>query len=291
MKKFFLILCALLLVMVSVRLFFHYTDGFLVTHITPHFKKNSLWEVKSPENPALVDRILKQKFTYLDKGHQSYVFESADKEWVIKFPKFQRYRLPFWITIWPLPEKWEKKRASESSFKQEKLKWIFDSWKISYEEFSQETGVPFVHLNPEEDAEPQWLVIVDKAGITRSVDLSKLSYLIQRKGVVLDVFLEDKQTPVSEAKVMLQKVVALYVKTYQAGYSEKDPHILRNTGIIEGNPIYLDPARFIKDATMQNPQVWEKEILKKTTSLRKWIDKNYPELTGMIEKEIKVYVP
>lgn len=292
MKKSICLFGTLLFCWMIIRLFYFMTDGFMPTHITPHFSANSAWNVKEPENKSAIDKILSQPFFYLDKGHQSYVFESEDGEWVIKFPKFQRYRLPVWSASLPLPKFLDDTRREYAAFKGSKMKWNFDSWKIAYEDLSRQTGVVWVHINPETDVLPRPLILVDKVGWRHSIDLSRSSFLVQHKGEVLERFIKksSKHGSLDEVKAMFHKLIALYVQTFRAGFYEEDPHTLRNTGIVNGEPIYLDPARFIQDPRIMNPQLWKPELLKKTANLRKWIDKHYPSLSGVIEQEIGSYV-
>src|ERR1700722_2869530 len=96
--KLFQFACALLLIIAVFRLYFVATDDIRVSNFTYELPFNSKWEVSSPspEQKALIDKILSQNFTYLGKGAQSYAFESQDQKFVLKFFKFKHIK-PSWF--------------------------------------------------------------------------------------------------------------------------------------------------------------------------------------------------
>lgn len=292
MKKILTLGGFLLFVWGMYRLFNVLTDGFLLCHITPHYKPQTRWEVKAPVNMEYLKEITNQPFTYLDKGHQSYVFESADKKWVIKFPKLQRYRMLPWTRSLPMPHRAKKKRILKQMDRDEDLAWIFDSWKLAYEQLPEESGVLFVHINPDRTL-PLQMTIIDKAGISRSLNLSQYPFLIQKKATSLESYLDAAYASHDEVKAQegIKKLLHLYTQSFQKGIVEKDPHIARNTGIIDGNFIHLDPARFVKDVTIQDKSLWGMEMKEKTTKFRSWISAKYPKLLKTLDDELEAYVP
>ena len=76
------------------RLYYAVTDGFTIENITSSLPFDESLETRplNEEEKTLVDLILDQKFTYLGKGCQSYVFLSEDQQYVLKFFKYQRYK-------------------------------------------------------------------------------------------------------------------------------------------------------------------------------------------------------
>lgn len=95
MKKYFKIFLVIsLLVFViysSGRLYYAITAGFTISNITSDFAYNEKWDMLSLSNleKERVNQILAQKFSYLGKGCQSYVFLSEDGEYVLKFVKIR----------------------------------------------------------------------------------------------------------------------------------------------------------------------------------------------------------
>src|SRR5271156_5010255 len=77
------------------RLYFRLTGGFTIANISSDFSFQPQWEVRPllEGEQAEFDKATSQPFYYLGKGCQSYVFASQDGKYVIKFFKYQRYRL------------------------------------------------------------------------------------------------------------------------------------------------------------------------------------------------------
>src|SRR5437868_4094151 len=88
-------ICVLLTVIVALygggRLYFYLTDGFAIENITSQYPYDVKRETRSitQAEQQQIHSILSQKFSYLGKGCQSYVFVSEDDNYVLKFFKYQ----------------------------------------------------------------------------------------------------------------------------------------------------------------------------------------------------------
>src|SRR5690554_6553916 len=111
MKRLILFLAFTLLIPFGVK---EMTRGFRLSKLQLDFPSEPRWNF--PLDNSLLP-IFKQKFTYLDRGAQSYVFESADRNYVVKLLRFDRKR--------ELGKVWQ----------------IFEAFRIAYEELSEETGL------------------------------------------------------------------------------------------------------------------------------------------------------
>ena len=69
------------------------TDKFTILSITPKRAFNPEFEVGVADKNEM-QKILAQPFTYLGYGAQAFVFESADKEYVLKLLKQRIYTTP-----------------------------------------------------------------------------------------------------------------------------------------------------------------------------------------------------
>src|SRR5437868_3279127 len=73
-----------LLLLYGVERFCHkQTDGFSIYNISSNLSFREEWEIPQETTEAKI--ILAQPFYYLGKGAQSYVFESEDGNFVLKF--------------------------------------------------------------------------------------------------------------------------------------------------------------------------------------------------------------
>lgn len=277
MKKLFLWLPLFLLICYGAnRLYFHLTDGFCISKITPTFILDEAWTFQTSEGEKReAKKILEQPFTYLAKGRQSYVFCSQDGNYVIKFPKFQKYRIPPFYS---------KEKTAKRTYK---LTYFLSSWKTAFKDLRQECCLLYVQTNPD-PAFHHSLTLIDKVGRAHTIDLSKFTFMVQRKGELLPSVIETRMAKgeVAAAESLLNKLLELYISEYARGIAEKDTYIQRNTAVIEGMPFHVDPARFVKEEAFKQPERMVDELRQKTVSLRVWLSENYPQLARFFENQI-----
>lgn len=211
------------------------TDGFAIE------KMASLPEGKP--SFALLDRsILGQRFTYLDKGGQCYVFASEDGNYVLKF--------------------FRKSKTLEKTYQ---------SVKIAEELLSEETGLLYAHLNP---AELPPLQIVDKLHIAHTIDPNKHSWILQRKAKAVRPYLAHlmDQGKVVEAKRALSELLALSEKIGAKGISDADANLVKNFGFYNDQPIEIDVGRF------DHRKTESKKLEQSKEDLFNWLNAHYPAL-------------
>lgn len=269
--------------------YFALTDGFSISNISSVHPDDSLLTI-APLADAEVDEVntaLSQEFTYLAKGNHSYVFESADKKYVIKFLQFQKYRHHPLINCLPLPAVLDEKRLKKTLHKEEKRDALLKSWKIALTKLREQTQLVFVHLNRAEPID-KTLIIHNKCGLTYHLDLNQFVFMLQRK---VDLFPEALEVLVSDgnmeaAKLLLNGLLDLYISEYQMGLFEEDRYIVRNTGVFEGRPMHLDIDRFREDDALKIPAQQVLQLQWKTTYLLKWLDKLHPELAQHLKERL-----
>jgi hypothetical protein len=276
------------------RLYYRLTDGFKIGNIIHELPHRSDWVTRplTAEEKAELDQAIHQSYHYLGKGHQAYIFESQDGQYVIKFLKFQRLRIPRWLLNIPLPSSWEKRRKEKIIFKQEILNRLFLSWKIGFEELKEEAAIIYIHLNKTSDLNKS-LTIKDKIGLIHTLDLDQLVFLIQKKASPLCPTLDRlvAEGKVNEAKILLRKLIGLLVSEYRQGLAEKELHLLRNMGVLKGKPIHIDNGRFERDDTLQEPILYSRELWRKTAELREWLNRYHPDLAADFEVELQRQTP
>jgi len=294
MKKFLKYFCLALLIIASLygagRAYYWITDGFTLSNISSTFTYDPRWatrELSSTEKEQL-DSILSQKFKYLGKGCQSYVFLSADGQYVLKFFKYQRFR------VWPLLETLsfmpfiDEYRQGKVEKKRKKLEGFFGSWKLAFDELQPETGLVYVHLNKGEDLN-RFIHISDKMGFEHTLQADQMEFLIQRKATMLCTYIKElmSQNRIHEAKALLSKINALIISEYLRGYADNDHALMQNTGVLDGKPIHIDVGQFVKDSRAPDPSFYKQELFNKNYKFRKWLKHHYPELLEYLETELK----
>jgi hypothetical protein len=250
------------------------TDGFTLSKIHSESVFEKKWETPSPNAEIL--KILAQKFTYLSCGNTCYVFESEDGKFVLKFFK-QHHLYPLsWIGDVPIP-KLQKRR--------EKKERVFTSCKLAFDELKEETGLVYLHLNPTHGALPR-LTFTDKIGISHTVPLDQLQFLLQKKAENAYSHIQCllKNHDYIGAKKGIEEILKLMVTISEKGFNDLDPNIGTNLGFIENRPVKIDVGPLVKDTRLQEIVFLEKKKAKALTRLKKWVKLNLPDFFELLER-------
>ncbi len=261
MKIAIKIILAIALVCLLQRFCHKQTDGFAICKISSDLTPRKEWETTSSsiENKAL-KTILSQEFRYLAKGAQSYVFESHDGKYVLKFFRHSHLR------------------------DIEKLNKDFTSYKIAYELLKEQTGLVFLHLNKTEDLQ-QKVTIYDKLGIVHEIDIDKMEFILQKKASLIFPALTSwmESGNAEKAKQGISSLFQLLELRCQKGIFDKDPDLKTNFGFYQDKAVQIDVGRF---KIYQSEEASKDEITRITDNLHHWINANYPELSNYFEEEL-----
>lgn len=271
------------------RLYYATTGGFLVSNITSDLAYDSQWDTHSlgEQEKAEISHALDQEYTYLGKGCQSYVFASRDGNYVIKFIKFQRFYPQKWINLFTFIPSVDRYQQTKKIEKGQNLNKLFQSWKIAYENLQPETGVVYVHLNKSDEWHKS-ITVRDKIGLTHTIDLDQMEFMVQRRASMLADWLNDLMSKgqVEEAKATIDRLITMLLSEYARGYADNDHAIMQNTGILDGRPIHIDAGQFIYNAIVKDPKVFKQEVYDKTFKLGQWLKKYQPTLIPHLESRL-----
>jgi hypothetical protein len=272
------------------RLYFEVTGGFWVSNIVSDLKPNPAFNVRSPtpEETAIWNEVANRPWRYLGKGCQSYVFESENKQFVLKFFKHQRFRNRSWVSLFEnvpfLSSKLRKKQAARSA----KLAYFMRSWQIAFNDLPIESEVVRVHLNKTKDLGVTF-TLIDKVGLSHEVGADDVEFLIQRRAEPLAEWIEKQEQAGESEKVrkLLHDLVAMLVSEYERGLLDRDPALLQNTGVYQDRPVHMDVGQFEKNDTYKNPDLWAVELFNRTYDFRLWLHERYPAegeyLTSLVQ--------
>lgn len=256
------------------------TDGFSLKSISSDFTIQEKWHTDIDNQEALND-ILSNSFRYLAKGSQSYAFVSEDNKYVLKFFRHNRWRLsPFSKGLARLFVFQKKLRAWEKK-KNEVLHDTFASCLVSFHTFFEETAMIALHLNNTEHL-PHKLILYDKLGRKHQIDPNQFTFAVQKKvemtSDVLEKFRRNNQ--LSEAKNAISALIDFSTQRFEKGYLDKDPHLIRNFGFLDGKAIEIDIGGFYQDPKKDAYYFHHNEIEKIKHKLLPYLEKNYPELSS-----------
>jgi hypothetical protein len=283
----------------AAHLYYAVTGGFTLGNITYDLPYNPQWELTPLTNDRLepLDEILNQKFFYLSRGCQAYVFESEDKKYVLKFFKYQHFRPKPWLAylaFLPIADRYYQKKVLE---KRQALEEAFASWKLALEELQPETGVLYVHLNKSKNLQKN-VVIVDKMGLSHHLNIEDYEFLIQRKATLLCPALAGmmEQGDVGGAKQLIASLIERLVSEYRRGYRDNDGKdqgdlaLMKNTGVLNGQPVHIDVGQLVKDTKPYHEERFYQEIFYKTATFRSWLERHYPELANHLSLILEAMV-
>lgn len=284
-KKLYWILSVIALSVLMIygagRAYFYFTDGFAIRNITSEVSYDPRWNTR-PLNKSQWEEVWKalgQPYHYLGKGCQSYVFESEDHQYVLKFIKYQRFRNHFWVD-WmghlPLVDKYVREKNRK---KRKKLENILTGWCIAYDELKTETGVVYVHLNKTDD----WLgtlQITDKMGIQHEIPLDEMEFMVQRKARMLTDTIHEmmENEQIDDVKNLLSRLLKTILLEFERGISDNDQALMQNTGVLNGMPIHIDLGQFVRRKDVQNPQLMKQQLFNRTYLFNVWLNEHYPEM-------------
>lgn len=290
LKKVAIFLLTISLLYGGIRLYYKVTDGFTIGNITSQYTYDPRWEIRSlsDDDKKLVDTVLNQKFTYLGKGCQSYVFLSEDGNYVLKFFKYQRFRPQTWLEYIDFIPFVKEYRLGKIEKKKRKLENVFRSWKIAFENLKDETGLIFVHLNKTE-TNHKTMLIYDKMGFEHQIPLDEMEFLVQRKAQMLCATIKElmESGKSGEAKQLLRRIIDTLLSEYSRGLADNDHALMQNTGVYEGRPVHIDVGQFVFNEEVKKPEVYKKELFNKTYKFRIWLEERYPELAIFLETELR----
>ena len=252
-------------------------DGF-------HIRRIGIWKegfCSSLDDEAKA--ALAQPFRYLGRGHQCYAFASADGAYVIKIPRFDRYRIPFWLRTLPL-SKFKKRREEDLAFRE---RFLLNSFQLSFDELRDQTALLAMHLAETAD-DGRVLTILDRFGQRYLLPLHKTAFVLQRKKDILMRTFQDaldaKQT--QRATQMLTSFIDVIAERANKGILNKDPSFLRNFGYDGTRSFQIDIGSFYRKEGLDVSQAAEKSIRETLAPVRDWLEKRSPEMLVVFDQKL-----
>ncbi len=240
-------------------------------------------ETQLSEETAALANLFNKPFTYLDRGHQSFVFLSNDGKFVLKFFDVNSLRGYSYI---PFVKRHDTTRTER------RLNDLLNGYRIAYEKDRENCGLLYFQVSPNPSME-YTVVLKDRFGFVHHVDLSKVPFVVQKVAVTTRATLYKllAKGNVSEAKERLGAIVDMYFDEYRKGIYDRDRNYIDNTGFIGQQPIRIDAGRLRYDPEIKNPSFYSKDIynvlIKRSDRfLRKYFPLYRDEIVDFLEKKI-----
>lgn len=276
---------------IGIARFCHYqTKGFRVSKITHNLPLSCQEELIAGDEPI---NILSQKFHFLSRGLQSFVFLSEDGQYVLKvFNNVHQQRHSFyswvkrlapWTPLWALHQ---QKKALD------KLERTFTSYKIAFDTMRTQTALVYVHAAPTTTL-PSTLTLVDPLRIEHQIDPNQTGFLIQKKVSLayptLQEFLD--QGDLESATKALHSLVQLFLWKHEHKIADSDPLIRTNYGFIGTRAIQLDVGPLSLETTPSSDEAFHRELVRITTSLKHFLEPRSQELARELDHQLQQSLP
>lgn len=252
------------------------TDGFFPYRIPKSLPYHPEWEITSPDRSVL-DPIFSQPFVYLGKGHQCFVLQSQDGNYVLKLPFHSQMLPPLWLR--PIPLISDIYHTNKLLKRQRKLQTDKQSYLLAYNQLQKETGLIYIHLNRTQSLGYQ-IIAFDKIGVQHVIPLDQVEFILQKKAKQLYPTLKEWMDlgQIELAKQGLSELVNLFTSRYAKGIEDRENVLDTNYGFLDGHPIQIDIGRLRTcekplDRSSQAAIIWS--IFK---PLSAYLECNYPPL-------------
>ncbi|NGX45667.1 MAG: hypothetical protein K940chlam2_00823 [Chlamydiae bacterium] len=247
------------------------TDGFSLMAISASRPYNKAFETRPllPYEQEELKVALDQPYTYYGCGGQAFAFFSADGNYVIKFFKQRLFRPPHLLNLLPLPKLLFHYREKRNFIRRDKLARDFFSYRVSFVELQEQTGVLYTHLNRTKGHFDK-LTITDKLGIRHRLEPDKFDFIVQKRAISVHDYIDSCRDSQEAGRAFASIFHLIKVRALK-GYRDRDPNIRTNCGFLDGRAIKIDVGRFVPSEIMQTHEGWEGELNRIVAPFEEWV--------------------
>lgn len=266
------------------------TKGFSTLNITSALSYHQEWATPDPD-PALLTQlqpIFSQPYYYLGDGGQTYSFVSEDGNTVVKFFKFHHMRVPYLFKKLPLPSFLSITRDRFVQKCEAKLPRTLTSCKLAYEEFKEESGLIYLHLN-KTNFWHRSITVYDPIGISHQIDLDQTEFVVQRKAILVFNDLKNmiEHAQIQEVQERIDSILHFLYVRCKKGIKDNDNGLKRNFGIVDSSLIEVDIGSFSKTNELKNNPYLMEELKQKTRRLSRILSKRSPDLLTYYHEKLQ----
>jgi hypothetical protein len=226
--------------------------------------------------PQELEYLKNQKFTFLGKGAQAFVFLSEDKKTVIKFIRFDHLLPKPLIRLFSfIPHPFIQKKIDKSN---REISELLASFNTAFEHFQDETCVLYFQKNPL----PYSLSIVDPLGIEHKIQ--KAPFLIQSYAEPIENIW--KKTSIETAKDIVDQYFSFCLKKMDHHILDEDPNLITNFGLSNGKLIEIDVGRFYKSEKYLTNEAKKQDLQRMLDDISLSLVQKDPELIQYFQNKI-----
>ncbi len=220
--------------------------------------------------------VLAQKFYYLGKGNQAYVFSSADNRYVLKLLFFNQWHPKLFNRLFGIPPK------KSIEYRRQMALNTLEAYRIAAEHDSSLTEIAYAHLNLTENMLPE-VDLHGPAGRRWRVPLDRYRFVLQRKAIPLEQALFEARGDPDLFSARIASCFELIRKRLSLGICNTDSSFMQNLGFLDERVIELDFGRYTMDPSSCSKEGQEGEWRAFMKSLTRWVERSIPERSELIK--------
>lgn len=227
-----------------------------------------------------VNQALGQPFHYIGRGRQCFAFASQDGKYVLKLPRTDIYKTPFWARVLPVAEYREKLEADHCKMEA----FILESFRLSFEELQSQTGLLALHLG-QSDRKGKKLTLIDAMGYTHHLPLEKTSFVLQYKQPLLMKAFSSAlaQGNRKEAEKILSALLDVIVERGKKGILNRDRSFLCNYGFDGKKAYQIDVGSFFR-TECKDP--FRKSVYDSIDPIQEYLSKIDPQMLEYFNQQL-----
>lgn len=232
-----------------------------------------------------LDAMLEQTYTYLGRGHQCYAFESEDGNYVIKLPRYDRYRLSFFLRSFPFSFLTSHRENIRTDIER-RLYFLLESFRLAFEELRSETALVYLHLQRTEHLSHP-LIIKDRLGRIYRLDSNRTAFMIQEKKPIMMASFQDRLRKGDRkgAEEILDGFLHVLSARSEKGIYNKDPSFMRNFGWEKGRGFQIDIGSFYRKSNMPLQEAREKSFQETVAHVRNWLTELDTDMLNIFDRK------
>jgi len=230
---------------------------------------------------------MKQRFYNLGRGRQSYAFLSEDGRYVIKIPRYGRFRLPLWLQAMNLKclESYRKHRIVKKQAAKEVL---LQSFQIAFDSLKEESAIIAVRF-PGEKGNGEVIKIADRLGRHYDLPLNTTGFVLQHKKVLFNevfekILLMKDREKIAHRFDQLLEVVATRARK---GITCRDDAFMYNFGFDEFQAYQIDVGDFRRPITGNPKEIFDQSVQGSLKPIRAWIKKIDSDLLYLLDQKVE----
>jgi hypothetical protein len=277
MRKICYLLLLIGLCLTVGKIWYWRTDGFNISRLQGRTQElQGVWWDDEAEAAILQD------FHYVARGRQAFVFASVDGLYVIKFPRGDTCKLPFWLRSLPL----ESRRKRQITRKAYRENFVLQSARLAMEELKESTAMIAMNLSLQGPAflKAKTIRIIDKVGRSYQIPLGSAYFFLQRKKKLFSEVIQEAELKegMEGVKKVMDALFAVIVERTEKGILNRDKAFLQNYGFDEKRGYQTDVGDFFQAGPGFTKDSYFQSIESSVKPIRCWMQEKHPEWLDLL---------